>query len=404
MTRNDLLSLTAMRTRTFRTSADYDVVVFDRLEDHERTALAELQKQRDFYGILRRRTDATAPSDAPFRSLRAVDRETALLLLTLREPGRLPLYVDEFDPSGDSVRRLVLDGFLEISDGSGFVSGRGAASLLLPTPRDEARRHRLGQISLDAIEYGAALPIDDRMVLGHRLYAFNRIPLSPAHAARYPDAASILDAVADDDDLRTHGWGVTQGSGGHWINFGRQGQRHRLHVAPRVRKGASYKLYVSPAPASIAEAFRQLKDVLEAYEVQHFKLAGTAAGLLRPDKLVAYFDDQETLLAVADRLAELMRGVAAHGVPFTAPIDADGLLSWGVDPPAGARPLSWQPQQSWRSWITDTLAGALIDAREHAGNMTPAQFAVQRLRLEGVDVDRWVPAQSLWQNGSLESA
>jgi hypothetical protein len=120
-------------------------------------------------------------------------------------------------------------------------------------------------------------------------------------------------------------------------------------------------------------------------------------GLLRPDKLVAYFTDQETLMSVADRLGERLRGMTAHGVPFTAAIDGDGLLSWGVDPPAAARPLSWQPQQSWRSWISLALAGALLEARQGGADVPPARFAVQRLGLEGVDTERWAPSPTLWR-------
>jgi hypothetical protein len=131
-------------------------------------------------------------------------------------------------------------------------------------------------------------------------------------------------------------------------------------------------------------------------------MAGTAAGLLRPDKLVAYFDDQATLSSVAERIAVRLAGVQAHGVPFTCAIDGDGLLSWGADPPPGARPLSWQPQHSWRSWITEALAGALMDARSEAsdGAASPAEFAVRRLEFEGVDVERWAPAPTAWRDAA----
>src|SRR5215208_3681638 len=100
----------ALAARIFRSNAAYELVLFDRLEGHEQRALAELRTQRGFYGILRGRTPANG--DARQQSLRAVDRETALLLLTLREPGALPSYVREADPSCDGIRRLVLDGFV----------------------------------------------------------------------------------------------------------------------------------------------------------------------------------------------------------------------------------------------------------------------------------------------------
>lgn len=387
---------TTLAGRTFRTSPRYELVLFDRLEDWERAALAELQTQRGFYGILRSRV---APADdAPSHSLRAVDRDTALLLLTLREPGTLPSYAREADPSCDGMRRLVLDGFVEIADGTGFVSGREAAALLWPDPNDQAPApSALARISQDAIAYGAALALDEREALAMRLYSYNRLPFSTSFARRYPDAASILDALVDDTRLRQERWSVAAAKVSHWINFSRA-HNGRANGAPQRVTGATYKLYVSPRPATLPDAFRELLDALVSHGVRQFKVAGTASGLLRPDKLVAYLDSREQLLAVADRLEQRLRGMPAHGVPFTAAIDADGLLSWGVDPPADARPLSYQPQQSWRSWITSALAGALIEARQNAGGMEPAAFAMKRLQLEGIDVDRWAPIQTLWKD------
>jgi len=391
-------SAPALSTQALRTSPRYDLVLYDRLEGHEREALAELTAQPAFYGILRRR--AALPGDAQAQSLRAVDRETALLLLTLREPGPLPSYVRDADPSCDGIRRLVLDGFVEVDAAGSFVSGPEAAAVLWPAPvRAIDGASRLGRLSRDAIAYGAALEIDDRSAMAMRLYGYNRLPLSAAHAAKFPDAAAVLDALAPASRLREQRWSVTTAKGSHWINFGRATERRT--AARRSPDQASYKLYVSPLPSALSDAFPALQDALIAFGVRHFKVAGTAAGLLRPDKLVAYFDSRDTLLAVADALTRRLHGLPAQGVPFTAAIDAEGLLSWGVDPPTDARPLSWQPQQSWRSWITSTLAGALLDGRQHPVPISPAEFAVQRLSLEGVDVDRWAPAQTLWRDAAL---
>jgi hypothetical protein len=388
-----------LAARTFRTNPRYELVLFDRLEEHERNALAELRAQRGFYGIVRER--APAKHTAGQQSLRAVDRETALLLLTLQEPGGLPAYVRDADPACDGIRRLVLEGVVEIQNDGTFVGGAEAAALL--SADDGAgcdRPSRLARISLEAVEYGAALALDDRASLAMRLYAYNRLPLSASHAASYPDAASILDFVTGGSPFRTTGWSITSGAGGHWISFsrmpaGRGSRRNRSQSSP-----ASYKLYVSPLPHALPDAFCELQDALIAHHVSNFKTAGTAGGMLRPDKLVAYFDDQETLLAVGHYLENRLRGAPAQGVPFTATIDAEGLLSWGVDPPAEARPLSWQPQQSWRSWITSALAGSLTLARQNAGELSSARFAVQRLALEGVDVNRWAPLPTLWRTAA----
>lgn len=383
----------ALEACRFRASPNYELVLFDRLDAQAREALAELARDPGFYGIMRPR------SEQPSAALRSVDRETALLLLTLREPGPLPLYARQADPTGDAVRRLVLDGVLEVRLGEAFVSGPDAAtsSLFAVADRERSGSGRLGRLSWDAIDYGAALDLDDRDALAMRLYTYNRLPLSTPHAARFHDAAAILAMAVDDARLRDGGWAVTTGSGGHWINCSRQVRLGRRHSAADAAAQAMYKLYVSPAVDGLPAAVTELLAALESVGGRQFKMAATAAGLLRPDKVVAYFDDLERLRAVADRLSGRLAGMSAHGVPFTAGIDADGLLSWGVDPPAAARPLSWMPQQSWRSWIASTVAGAILEAKRHPGTVSPAQFVRERLVLDEVDPDRWAPTQRLWR-------
>ena len=103
-----------------------------------------------------------------------------------------------------------------------------------------------------------------------------------------------------------------------------------------------------------------------------------------------------------ERLAEAARavesrlgGVAAQGVPFTSEIAGDGLLSWGMDPPATERD-AWGGRESWRLWLTHRLARALLAARSAGEGIEPWRFALERLRLEGVDTGSWTPAASLW--------
>ena len=57
-------------------------------------------------------------------------------------------------------------------------------------------------------------------------------------------------------------------------------------------------------------------------------------------------------------------------------------------------------------WVAERLADYLVQARSQGGNaetgngseeMEPWQFALQRLRLAGVDTDTWVPASGIWR-------
>jgi hypothetical protein len=99
-------------------------------------------------------------------------------------------------------------------------------------------------------------------------------------------------------------------------------------------------------------------------------------------------------------LAEALTGFPAHGVPFTAAIDASGLVSWGVDPPRSEAIVAWQERESWRLWVTNRLAAALVSARNaRSDGVEPWQFAIERLRLAGVDPDSWTPTEILWPDG-----
>ena len=124
-----------------------------------------------------------------------------------------------------------------------------------------------------------------------------------------------------------------------------------------------------------------------------FKVGKDLSGILRPDKFVAYFPDFEEVQRVAgDILAELS-GCPSHGVPFTAEIGTP-LVSWGIDPPTEDDAPVWLSRQSWRLWVTNRLAAALLATRQNTSTgIEPWRFAIERLRLEGVDTDTWTPAR-----------
>ena len=69
----------------------------------------------------------------------------------------------------------------------------------------------------------------------------------------------------------------------------------------------------------------------------------------------------------------------------------------GADPPRAAQTPLPQMQESWRLWITNRLARALLAARASpAAEIEPWQFALDRVRLEGVDTETWAPSQRMW--------
>lgn len=388
-------TMTSLSRRTFRAGTTYDLVVFDRLSSEEQILLTELRSDPDFYGVLR-------PRPGSGRTIKAVGRETALLWLTLQSPGPLPFFVfgNDSKEAASAIPQLLLDGVLEVEESGRFLTGAEAAELMAKSrqPVSPCSQGRLALLSNAALRYGESLLLDDPRQLAARLYGFGRQPETPKWARLLADGQAVLSflgagvgtdlrhrldsAWQEANDRKTSGWLV-------WSN--------RVQSKSEIG-GALSKLYVSPALTAMPCVFPVVLEVAST-QVGHFKIGSNAAGLLRPDKMVLYFQSQERLFAVASELALRLKGTEPHGVPFSAEITSDGLLSWGMDPPQSERILAWQEPESWRLWIVRRLAAAIIAAQTEArSSLAPGQFALERLRHEGVDVDGWTPSASIWNS------
>jgi hypothetical protein len=159
-----------------------------------------------------------------------------------------------------------------------------------------------------------------------------------------------------------------------WLGFAR--------TPTSVETPAAYKLYVSPRTEALAVAFPVIATLFVSMDVRAFKVGRGVEGLLRPDKIVAYFDTCPHLNGVAAALSLALADCPAQGVPFTAEAGADGLLSWGMDPPPGGDALSW------RSWVTKRLAAALVAAKP-AGDEAVVAAALRVVAQAGVDPIAW---------------
>lgn len=375
--------------RELRANPAYELVLFDRLPAGERQALAELSREPGFYGVLR-------PRESTGLAIRSVDRDTALLFLTLREPGRLPSYAQASlgEAAPRTVARLVADGVLEVASGGSFVSGAAALELLRSGFGNDGDG-RLAALSLAALQTAQVLPVDDPERLTWYLYAFNRRPLTPRWKRLLPDGAAVerhLGIAPGGANRKRLGQGWSRVAAHGWLSWKARG-------GPKIepsRPAATYKLFVSPLPEALAESFGAVLDALTAARARQFKVGANAHGLLRPDKIVAYFTGFEPLAEAAAEVRRRLDGAAAHGVPFTSGIGGDGLLSWGVDPPQ----MEWGAfvGDSWRLWLARRLALAILAAKSSpAEGVEPWSFALERLRLEGVDTATWTPGALLWK-------
>lgn len=371
---------------TFRANPGFELLLFDRLPLNEQVRLAKLREDPEFYGILR-------PRPGSGLRTKAVNREVALLYLTLGPAGPLPAYMfsDPLDEIETSVAQLVLDAVLEIESGGAFVSGAAAHAVLHPTAVSGGQTGVLAQLSEDAVRYGAVLDIANAIELSVRLYSYNRMPISPSWRQRFPSVDAVRAHWHLDEMGRLGGNRFErvdgEQAGPSWITW-----RSSRPWAVEAPLQALYKLYVSPHPDHVRTALAETVAALAAVDAPCFKVGGDLPGLLRPDKLVCYFAHLEQLQQAAALLADAIEGMPAHGVPFTAALVGSGLISWGLDPSADRQAFGWLGRQSWRLWITNHLASSLLAAKAQPGNGLPAwRFALDRLRLEGVDIETWAP-------------
>lgn len=362
----------SLETVRFRASRSIELKRLSDLGGDQAEAFRELEEDPEFYGLF-------VPRPPLVMNLKSVTKQTAELFLTLDAPRCL----DAALSGDDSVIDLVLDGILEIECDGAFVSGAEALPLI------EDTIDAGDSISRDALLYAQDLETSEIAELVAALYHYNRIPLTPFWKTRFPDAQAVLAHVGGTGLDRD--W-IASEFGMRWLSWTSRASTRRDPGAP------TYKLYVSPRPEHIREAFAALVRVLSSFPGSAFKIGNSAAGLLRPDKLVAYFTTFEELHAAAGELRRELAGCDAHGVPFTAPFDASGLLSWGIDPPESDRALRWLGRNSWRTWLAQRLAGALAMAKSArtADAAEPWRFAIARVRRQGVDIETWTPSAALW--------
>jgi len=286
---------------------------------------------------------------------------------------------------------------LQIENQGAFVCGSAAYDLIYHQRSATETAGAIPRLTQAALEYGQALDLDDAGKISARLYFYNRVPLSAAWKHRFPGQDAVASYLGTDS-----GGAIRRYLEGHWARLKPSTQFEGwFQWQTLAEKGAEagarqiYKLYLSPQPEFVREAFQAFVEALTDSAAHHFKVGWDAAGLLRPDKMVAYFWNFETLREAANRIAARLSGCAAQGVPFTAALVDNGLLSWGIDPVAEKGTLSWQERPSWRLWITNRLATALVAAKSAGnGGLEPWRFALERLRLENVDTDTWTPLET----------
>jgi hypothetical protein len=256
----------------------------------------------------------------------------------------------------------------------------------------------LSRLSMAALRSAEALDVNEVATLSEHLYTYNSVPATRDWLERIPDTTAVrrelgLNSVAGVSALLEERWvHVSETAKRGWLIWVRPDAGTELGGT-----GPDIKLYVSPAVDSLESVFSELVRVATFNRASCLKVGADVAGLLRPDKLVAYFSTMGDLVNAAHELDRRLGGAAAHGVPFTAEISGDGLLSWGLDPPT-RRSAVGEVSRSWREWVCCRLAVALVETRTETEGTEPCwKAAIERLRAQGVHVEQWSPSPAFWR-------
>lgn len=380
--------MTPLVVRRFRLNPSYDVRRMSDLDPEEGLRLGGIRFGASYDWVV-------LPRDTGL-SVKVVPSHTAVMLRGLRAGRLLPKTAQmEFRQHPGTLSKFVLDGVLEVEAGGMFVSGAAAIDAMGIKLHQFRPRSRTNLLSLEALRYGQALHCSDGPTLAHRLYGFNRAPVSPRWTQRLGSYADIeshvgLDGTGVSRRATQSGWraGVAPDAPS-WLVW-------RLRPGPKG--GSRFKVYVSPQLEHLGVAIRAALPILTELEVPAFKVGRDLPGVLRPDKFVIYAGSRRQVRAICSALAPALAGLGAQGVPFTAAIDQAGLLSWGIDPPESESLVHGQ-RTSWRRWLTERLAVALLVAQRQ-GSPTPVaepwRFALARIALDGVDARTWLPTEASW--------
>lgn len=375
--------LPVLEERALRRSDNYRLVTADALSEDQQKRVAGLESHPDFCGLL-------VPDDGE-DTVKVVDHEGAALLSLLRRPRPLPASFQDA-ASCRNILGLILDDVLEIEIDEQFVSGRRAYDRL-PVGAPPSSSNSGGQcqaLSRQAIRYAVRLGVEQAGLLATRLYCYNRLPPATTSCrglSTEREVRSFLGLGGDSSNVWAD-WEETNSIGGsdYWLVF----QPRERTASGQASPTSGYKIYVSPRPDRLADVLHTVARTISPEAVYRFKVAGRPSGVLRPDKFVLYLRSADSLERTADNLVDILPEGTGHGVPFTADLADHGLLSWGVDPGGGDLEAEWKETGSWRTWITDCLARAIVDARRW-GLDEPDEYALYRAHLEGVDTATWSP-------------
>ena len=263
----------------FRVNPALKLVGHHELPAEQRTAFAEMAADAQHYGILF--------SDViPELGVQAVDHYTAHVVDSLWQPATMCHLI----PDAVKAAGLVLDGVLQIQQNGSFTTGPAAYSVLFDRPFSGfTPADTISALSYDVLERSQMLLTADPREMSSWLYHAQTLPVTPQWARRLTGREQIEDflGLGAGDALR-------QLLDDHFAPSEIPGWRSWQNLTVSQESAdhlPTYKLYISPRPEALPQALALAVPAFMEAGVCTFKLGSDAFGLLRPDKLIAYFND-----------------------------------------------------------------------------------------------------------------
>lgn len=322
--------------------------------------------------------------------------EVALLYLHLKETNYLPhyLFLSAGEKLNETITQLVLDEILEIECEGSFASGTAAIKIFFGETFFENHivPNHLSKLSMEAIQYALLIKDPDLRSLSQQLYTFNTTPWDANTKSGFYAKHSIKQFLFPDSSielnnlLSSHWESNNLSEKKYWLSWWKKKSIDNYGISSNK---PTFKLYISPAIVDLPKVFEVSVRILSASAVFSFKIGGNVEALLRPDKMVVYFENFVSLMETATLLKKELTGYKTQGVPFTSQIDEQGMLSWGVDP-ADSDVLSAIEAGSWRMKVTDQLALAILQAQKDKLNLQQAiPFIRAKLLSAGINTESW---------------
>lgn len=377
-------------TRVLRLNPRYRLVRLSTASGELLEIARRLSADPDLFGLL-------LPEAGVGLATKAVNKDVWTLLSGLRSPSS-PRALGGSSPAYRRfLTKQLVDGVVEMSVEGGFLSGVEALRRLSPEREVAFSGHPLQRLSRRAVEIAYASGEDSLSPLACRLYFHNRLPASRQWLERFPDEAALLKFLKLGSDGRWPGMPssirpVPAGTGKSTNPARAYWRCWDIPGSPRVEpgEGTIFKVYLCARPEGADVLLHHALRRLPKSGASRLKIPRTVHGLLRPDKFVAYFSRRADAEAYGRAVASVARSAPPQPTPFTHPLDKIGIASMGADPPAFVESSPWLERTSWRFWISQRLARAIINARR--GNPSdPVEDVLAAARSSGIDPETWLP-------------